>query len=539
MHSTRHLPLDRCRALLAGSMFMLAVLVAPLAASAQSTGYERVVDMTFPVPADTYTVLYDSYFDARGGGSRVHRANDIMADKMVPIAATVDGEICTATGVDEAMPSYGYLIRLCGDDGLVYVYVHINNDTPGTDDGAGGVEHAYAPGIEKGVRVTRGQHIAFVGDSGNAEGTGPHIHFEIHDEEMTEQEGQVNPFYSLEAAEERGDFPEAPVPLAEGGSPTVTGEGEPTAFTRLAGDNRLQTAVALSGQTRDSARAVIIVPADSHVEALVAAPLAALIDAPILLSGPDGLGQDVMEEVRRLSPPNAYIIGTTDQLSEDVATDLEDAGVRNLARINARDRYALSAAVAEEIMSYPQVEGVDQVILALGDAPDATRAWPDALSASALAAGTLTPILLTEGDRLPDAVADLLTRQRPDRIIVVGGTAAITEEVAVEAAELADGTLTRLAGDTRFATSIAVAEAGREAGLRAEQIWVATGRNFPDALAAGPAAALSGSPLVLVDGLEPGGSPESRAWLAEHAASLVVVGGEAVITDEVAAGLAS
>ncbi|AXV08721.1 Glycerophosphoryl diester phosphodiesterase [Euzebya pacifica] len=189
--------------------------------------------------------------------------------------------------------------------------------------------------------------------------------------------------------------------------------------------------------------------------------------------------------------------------------------------------------VAEDIASYEDPARIGRVYLALGDAEDASRAWPDALSASALAAHDHAPVLLTEGDRLPDAVADLLTEYRPDEVIVIGGTAAIRDSVAEEAAELADAELVRISGDTRYATSAAVADVARESGLDDADVWVATGLDFPDALAAGPAAARSGSPLVLIDGRNPGGAPVTTDWLGRHAEGLKVVGGTAVITDDV------
>ncbi len=516
-------------------------------ASFQAEGDNPVLDITFPYPEDAEYHYSDTYTACRSGCSRTHRATDIMAQKMTTVHAVVDGIICFAPGIDEPMPSYGYMIRLCGDDGYRYAYVHLNNDTPtgdpaNDDDGMGGPENAYAPGIEEGVRVTRGQHIGWVGDSGNAESTAPHIHFEISEDPSSDVRN--NPVASLQAAEERGDFPDAVTPMPTSSPTPEESEDDPAddratgVYTRLSGSNRLQTAVALSQETHTSARSVIIVPADSHVEALVAAPLAALIDAPILLAGPDGLDRDVTAEVERLDPLNAYVIGDTDQLPAGIEQELTDAGVRNQARITARDRYALSAAVAREVLSYPQAAEVDRMILALGDADEASRAWPDALSASALAAHTITPILLTEGDRLPDAVADLLTEERPSDLIVVGGTSAIEEAVAEEAGEIADATVERLSGATRYATSVAVAAAARAAGLDGDAVWVATGRNFPDALAAGPAAARSGSPLVLVDGLAVAGAPDSADWLAANAGSLVVVGGQAAITDDVAEGLA-
>lgn len=146
--------------------------------------------ITFPVQGE---VSFQNDFSFARSGGRVHHATDIMAAKMLPVLAAADGVILFAP-MEE--PSYGYMIMLGGDDGYQYNYVHLNNDTPGTDDGMGGVGNAYAPGIRKGVRVTRGQYIAYVGDSGNAESTGSHLHFE-----MLLGDTIVNPYPFLVAAE--------------------------------------------------------------------------------------------------------------------------------------------------------------------------------------------------------------------------------------------------------------------------------------------------------------------------------------------------
>jgi hypothetical protein len=149
---------------------------------------EEIIDITFPL--ESGGTFSDDFTDARSG--HVHHATDIMAPKMTKILAPVSGKI---TFAPTTQPSYGYMLSLRGDDGYKYNFIHINNDTPGTDDGKGGVDTAYAPGIRQGVSVERGQFIAYVGDSGNAESVGSHLHFEIYDGETA-----INPYPSLVAA---------------------------------------------------------------------------------------------------------------------------------------------------------------------------------------------------------------------------------------------------------------------------------------------------------------------------------------------------
>ncbi len=170
--------------------FFVVSFVATLLAPSIGRAANDVVDITFPVLGEV--TFSDDFTSARSGG-RTHDATDIMSAKMTPVVAVADGVIRFAP-MDE--PSYGYILRLDADDGYSYAYIHLNNDTPGTDDGLGGPEHAYAPGIDRGTRVTRGQHIAWVGDSGNAEDVGSHLHFEMYDEDGD----VINPYLSLLAA---------------------------------------------------------------------------------------------------------------------------------------------------------------------------------------------------------------------------------------------------------------------------------------------------------------------------------------------------
>ncbi len=104
---------------------------------------------------------------AQGG----HQGNDLMAPRATPVIAVVDGVVKL-----HRSGRGGYMLYLRGAS-REYIYIHLNNDRRG-DDGRGGARAAYAKGLKTGMRVKAGQEIAYVGDSGDAEGTPPHLHFE-------------------------------------------------------------------------------------------------------------------------------------------------------------------------------------------------------------------------------------------------------------------------------------------------------------------------------------------------------------------------
>jgi len=155
--------------------------------------------MMFPVLPDATlgkATWSDTYLAPRSGGRR-HEGQDLMGKKMLKLLAVVSGTI-----VELRHQSSGNSLYLKGDDGWYYCYLHINNDDPGTDNGANQFKYAFAPGMAIGKRVLKGDHIAFLGDSGNAEATGAHCHFEIRmPNDKWYNAAAVNAAYSLRAAE--------------------------------------------------------------------------------------------------------------------------------------------------------------------------------------------------------------------------------------------------------------------------------------------------------------------------------------------------
>jgi putative cell wall-binding protein len=160
-------------------------------------------------------------------------------------------------------------------------------------------------------------------------------------------------------------------------------------------------------------------------------------------------------------------------------------GVPATERIAGTDRVATAAALSAAAFD----PGVDVVYVATASS------FADALAAGPLAALDGAPILLVERDSIPAATATELDRLDPGRIVVLGGTAAVSDAVKTALGAHTDGTVTRLAGANRYATAAAISRAGFAGGVPV--VYLATGESFADALSGGAAAALRGAPLLL------------------------------------------
>lgn len=130
--------------------------------------------IVFPVLGRTQ--LTNSFGDPRGQGA--HEGEDIMAPRKAPAIAAEAGRVRFHVGSSRA----GCMLYLYGDSGAKYMYIHLNNDLTMSNDNRGtciqGV--AFARGLKDGQRVLAGQPVGFVGDSGDANGISPHLHFEMH-----------------------------------------------------------------------------------------------------------------------------------------------------------------------------------------------------------------------------------------------------------------------------------------------------------------------------------------------------------------------
>ena len=295
--------------------------------------------------------------------------------------------------------------------------------------------------------------------------------------------------------------------------------------TRLSGSDRIATAVAVSSANWPEASDAVIATAGTFPDALAGVPLAARLDAPLLLTGREGLDARVAAELDRLGVDRVWLLGGQAALSAAVA-EAAGADGREVRRLAGTDRYATAAAIAEA--AGPADSG--DAVLALG------TDFPDAVAAGAFA-GTADPppTLLTPRETLSAEASDALETLHVERVLIVGGSAVVSEAVALEL--IARGyEVQRLAGPNRYATSAVVAG---EALARIEgevPIVFASGQAFPDALSAGALAGRIGGPLLLVPRDDLGDAPEAGQFVTEHAERFtrgVLVGGTAAVSAQV------
>ncbi|WP_335872543.1 cell wall-binding repeat-containing protein [Bacillus sp. 2205SS5-2] len=289
--------------------------------------------------------------------------------------------------------------------------------------------------------------------------------------------------------------------------PATTVLGKSTA--RLFGQNRYETAVAISEETFEKSDTVIIARGDQYPDALVATPLAYQLQAPILLTQSDSLSGETLDEIRRLGSSNAIILGGEKAVSSQIATQLDEQNLL-VTRIGGGNRFETAALVAEELGGYTKA------VLAYG------YGFVDALAVSPYASTKGYPILLTESSVMPRETQSAL--EGVTSTYVVGGEAVINEDIMKN---LIDPT--RLEGDTRYETAAAVFT---EFQGETTAAVVATGEDFADALTGSVYASVHHLPLLLVNTNElpiPTGELVTNNGIVDF----VVLGGESAINEKV------
>ena len=301
------------------------------------------------------------------------------------------------------------------------------------------------------------------------------------------------------------------------------------AMVRQAGNTRYATAVEIALSAFDSAEVAVIASGENFPDALSASGLCGAYDAPLLLTQRDVVPPAMLAALDELGVEEVVIVGGESVVAKAVADKLDAEGY-SVERIWGSNRYVTSAAVARKIVDVRGAYlGGESVFVARGDE------FPDALALSPLSFYSTAPIVLVEPGSLPLATAAVLEEIDAARGFVGGGTGAVSEAVksAIDKILIANGgTATeRWAGSNRYTTAREIAESGFVAW---DYVGIATGTNFPDALAGGVAAGRMQGPVLLTEPTKL--SSPTAASLAEHGpvvSWVEIYGGTAAVSDAV------
>jgi putative cell wall-binding protein len=294
--------------------------------------------------------------------------------------------------------------------------------------------------------------------------------------------------------------------------------------TRYAGVDRYETAARASAATFDSGVPVVYVASgSSFADALAAGPAAAEQGGPILLTAATGLPDATRAELQRLQPKRIVVVGGSAAVKDGVVKSLAAFTTGSVERVAGVDRYATAAAISRDAFDDASV-----VYIATGSS------FPDALAGGPLAAKDDAPVLLVGEHGVSSSVAAELRRLDPDRVVVLGGTAAVSEAVSSAVASTAGvARVERLAGRDRYETATVIA---RRVG--SDSVFLATGLGFADALSGAPVAAERGAAIVLVqpDAIQ----ASTKALLtALEPTAVTVLGGSAAVSRAVELDAAS
>lgn len=254
---------------------------------------------------------------------------------------------------------------------------------------------------------------------------------------------------------------------------------------RLWGDNRYKTSAAISKSGWTQSDTVILVSGENYPDALVGTSFAYLKNAPVLITTSNELDNNIKEEIARLKAKNVYILGSDAAISQNVDKDLKQQ--YNVIRIGGTGLYDTAVKVGDEISKIKKFDTA--VISAVGD-------FPDPLAIAPFSARNTMPILFSDKDSLRPDTSKALKDWGIKNVVIVGGTGVVSEKVNNQLNSLGIS-VTRLAGADRYDTALEIVK-HYAPSKGYNNISIATGESYPDALTGAVLSAKNNSPLVLV-----------------------------------------
>ena len=277
-------------------------------------------------------------------------------------------------------------------------------------------------------------------------------------------------------------------------------------YTEYSGDTRYSTAAqSVLAAYPNGASGVIVASGDNYPDAIAASGLSGLLDYPVLITTPDTLSSETSQAISTLKAGRSnfkvIVAGGTSAVSESVMNSLKSlCGSSKVTRLSGDTRFETNLAFYNQGGS----QWGNTAILCYG------FNYPDALSVSAYAAAAKAPVFIVGDDGyIPSDTISAIRDGGFSRVLIVGGESVIPESVKTQIGSSV--TYTRLAGTTRYTTSLEVASfAVSEGVLEWQDAGFARGDGFQDALVGGPVMAARSGVLLLA-------SPNEADYNAEVA----------------------
>ncbi|KAJ52084.1 N-acetylmuramoyl-L-alanine amidase [Clostridium tetanomorphum] len=288
---------------------------------------------------------------------------------------------------------------------------------------------------------------------------------------------------------------------------------------RLWGKDRYETAANISEAGWGFSKYAIIASGEGYADALCAAPLAKISEAPILLTNSNELNKNTLDELKRLEVKHVYIVGGEASVSKEVEEKIKYLTGADVERLQGKDRYETSIKIAEKLGK------PNKLIIASGEG------YADALSAAPVAAIKAIPIVLTKSKELPTSAKKYINNLEIDNTYIIGGEASVSNNIKdlVPNGE-------RIYGKDRFGTNVEVIKAfSSDFEFKNAYVALASGENgneFADALAGSALAGKKSAPVVLTGKYLNNETKELSQELFFPTTQVIGLGGKNNVSDE-------
>lgn len=294
---------------------------------------------------------------------------------------------------------------------------------------------------------------------------------------------------------------------------------------RVAGETAMDTMSKVIDQSFNKARTVVLASKDGYWDALSASALAGTLKAPVLLSGRDALPQETLDQLLRLGTKRVYLVGGRSVMSNAVLDQLHSLGISTVT-VAGQQAQDTANMVARKLPS----SEVCFIATSWG--------YQDALSASSFAYAKRAPMFLTNSAGTLDRTTLACIRSKNfKRVVLIGGESVLSPEIVQQLNKVGIKDIQRIAGDTAYDTSALFAQWALNHGMKANNMAIATGYGYEDALVGAALCGKKDSIMVLADDSNTSAVDLIVDAQKNKISNYYILGGESVVGNRVNEGL--